>query len=91
VSAAARCEALVVWEASVDAPSVTVLLVLGEVDEAAGRYDDVDKVIRFLVDGHHHEVSWLGTKAVTVTVWGHQADEVVADIAGAAELLETMW
>ena len=91
MSTAARCEALVVWEAAVDAPSVTVLLVLGEVDEGAGRYDDLDKVIRFLVDGHQHEVSWHGTNAVTVTVWGHRADEVVADVVGAAELLETMW
>lgn len=80
-----------VWEAAPDAPSVTVLLVLGEVDEAAGRYDDLDKVIRFLVDGHQHEVSWLGTRAVFVSVWGHRADEVVADVVDAAELLETMW
>jgi hypothetical protein len=94
-----RCEAVLVREAGEAAAGARhVTVVLGEVNDAVDldRYWVLGRIIEFLVDGHRRRVRWHG-EAVSVTVWGHRADEVVMEITdsayavGVVDVRPTLW
>jgi hypothetical protein len=99
MTALPRCRPVLVREAAEAAAGARhVTVVLGEVNDAVDldRYWVLARAIRFLVDGHRRRVRWHGD-AVSVTVWGHRADEVVMEITdvaqavGVVEVRETLW
>jgi hypothetical protein len=94
-----RCEAVLLREAGEAAAGARhVTVEIGEVDTAEDldRYYVLGRAIEFLVGGYRRRVRWHG-EAVSVTVWGHRADEVVMEITdvalavGVVEVRETLW